>query len=140
MDKHLVDIKGYFNLDPLMVPLFVYLCPKNDLPVLCDHVPLYMVIAVICHALQSNIYPLKKFEVFIDETEISVNLRKELKVILTPILNDRIACIPPAETKVQLFFDLEKRKNPKCNEVVLNVVMDHAVNSLEQMFSSQQVT
>ncbi len=63
MEKHLLDVKAYFNLDPLMVVLFVYLCPEDNLPVLCDHVPLYMVIAVICHTLQSNRYPLKKFEV-----------------------------------------------------------------------------
>ena len=76
----------------------------------------------------------------IDETEISANVKEELKVILMLILNDRIACIPHAEAKLELLFDLEKQKNPKCNEVVLNVVMDHAVNSLEQMFSSQQVS
>ncbi len=68
MDKHLVDIKAYFNLDPLMVPLFVYLCPKDDLPVLCDNVPLYIVIAVICHALQSRNL-LKKIEVFVLKVE-----------------------------------------------------------------------
>ncbi len=62
-----LDIKAYFQLDPLMVPLFVYLCPKDDLPVLCDHVPLYMVIAVICHTLESRYkIILKKFEVSIE--------------------------------------------------------------------------
>ena len=64
MEKHLLDIKAYFNLDPLMVSLFVYLCPKDDLPFLCDHVPLYMVIAVICHTLSVR-YLLKKLEVFL---------------------------------------------------------------------------
>ncbi len=65
-----------------------------------------------------------------------MNVKEELKIILTLILNDRIAFIPHAETKLELLFDLEKRKK---HEILLNIVMEHAVTSLEQMFSSQQV-
>ena len=58
----LIDIKDYFALDPLLIPVVVYLCPKDDLPILCDHVPIYMVIAVINHTL-STMTNLKKTEV-----------------------------------------------------------------------------
>ena len=63
MQNELISIKEYFTLDPLMVPVVVYLCPKDDLPLLCDHVPAYMVIAAICLALNYTKVLLKKPEV-----------------------------------------------------------------------------
>ncbi len=62
MQTIIVDIKDYFALDPFLLPVVVYLCPKDDLPILCDHVPIYMVIAVINHTL-STMTNLKKTEV-----------------------------------------------------------------------------
>ena len=54
MQTVLPNIKEYFALDPLMLPVVIYLCPKDDLPFLCDHVPIYMVIAVINHTLKTK--------------------------------------------------------------------------------------
>ncbi len=68
MQTIIVDIKDYFALDPFLLPVVVYLCPKDDLPILCDHVPIYMVIAVINHTL-STMTNLKNTEVSIEKPE-----------------------------------------------------------------------
>ncbi len=73
---------------------------------------------------------------YCDTAEI---VEEELKTILMSLLNDRIAHIPHPEVKIRILFYLEKRRQPMCNETVINAVMDHAVESLKQMFSSPQV-
>ena len=42
-----------FPLDPLIMPALVYLCPKDDLPLLCEYVPLSLIIGIISRKLKS---------------------------------------------------------------------------------------
>ena len=48
------QIKEYFQLDQLLVPVVVYLSPKDNLPLLCDYVPLNVILAVINLELDSK--------------------------------------------------------------------------------------
>ena len=44
-------IKEYFSSDPILISTVIYLCPDNDLPLLCD-VPLHMIVAFLNHKLK----------------------------------------------------------------------------------------
>ncbi len=44
MDKYFSEFerRGLFSVDPLLLPVFIGLCPKNDLSPLIDNVPVFM--------------------------------------------------------------------------------------------------
>ena len=49
----LSELKPLLKLDPLLAPTLLYICPKEDLPLLCDHVQLNLFIAIVFHNLNS---------------------------------------------------------------------------------------
>ena len=51
MKPVLDGIKEYFSSDPILISTVIYLCPDNDLPLLCD-IPLYMIVAFLNHKLK----------------------------------------------------------------------------------------
>ncbi len=45
------DIRPLLKLDPLLEPTLLYICPKEELPFLCDHVQLNLLIAIVVYNL-----------------------------------------------------------------------------------------
>ena len=52
MKPVLDGIKEYFSTDPILISTVIYLCPDNDLQLLCDYVPLNMIVAFLNHKLK----------------------------------------------------------------------------------------
>ncbi len=73
-----------------------------------------------------------------DFDEIPSNVKDDWIAILSEVLDKRVANIPHTDKKVKLFCELEKQNNP--HKFFTNVFMVHAANSLEIMFSSDQVS
>ena len=53
IQEHIDELKMLFHLDPLLMPTLVYICPRDDLPLLCDYVPLSLIIGTITYRLQA---------------------------------------------------------------------------------------
>ncbi len=70
--------------------------------------------------------------------EIPSNVKDDWIAILSEVLDHRVANIPYTDTKLKVFCELEKQKNP--HKIFTNVFMVHATNALEMMFSSNQVS
>ena len=49
--EYIDELKILFQLDPLIMPALVYICPKDDLPLLCEYVPLSLFIGNISYKL-----------------------------------------------------------------------------------------
>ena len=45
-----------FSLDPLIIPVLVYICPRDDLPLLCEYVPLSLIIGIVTSNLEKTYY------------------------------------------------------------------------------------
>ena len=49
--EYIDELQMLFNLDPLIMPVLVYICPRDDLPLLCEYVPLSLIIGIVTNNL-----------------------------------------------------------------------------------------
>ena len=60
--EYIAELQMLFHLDPLIMPVLVYICPRDDLPLLCGHVPLSLIIGIVINNLEKT-YNFDKREV-----------------------------------------------------------------------------
>ena len=60
--EYIDELKMMFPLDPLLMPTLVYICPRDDLPLLCDYVPLSLIMGMSTYRL-GTLETLKKGDV-----------------------------------------------------------------------------
>ena len=57
MDAFYNDLKLYFDLDPHLLQIFIFLCPLEDLPSLFQSIAPYQAVAGVAKLLQERLEP-----------------------------------------------------------------------------------